>query len=253
MCDATPDTITLHEQHYEDVRSTGADVLIKVSETSVGGRSSQRVAALRERLAARGIAAGEILLEAVDLTPWAWIAIPFVFIAPVVTLVGTGSLRAGLVAGAAFVVAYLALRAAKLGTVTATLKVRCPEAERVGVVIDAACSFGAEIAAVSWRYDLRDALPADWMVACVERANARAARMAAALGVRILGVHTLQEEQTLPRAAYSAPGALKVEVARSKGRLGSVSESLGAAPANTERAGSRVTIVYRVGDYRAEH
>ncbi len=38
MSDATPDTITVTEQHYEDVRSVGADVPVEVSETSDDGK-----------------------------------------------------------------------------------------------------------------------------------------------------------------------------------------------------------------------
>ena len=254
MSDAAPDTITLTEHHFTDIRSTSADVLVKVSETSLGARSSQRFAALRERLAERGFAEGEVMLQGIDLTPWAWIAIPFIFIAPIAIVIGMGALQPGLVAGGAFVFLYLVLRAAKLGTVTATLKVHCAGAARVSVVIDEALSFGAEVASIGWRYDIEETSQGDWAVKCVERANARAARLAAVLGVRILGVHEYQEDQVLPQTAYTVPAAAQMEVAsRRKARLGRVSESLGESPSNTERAGLRVTIAYRVGDQAARH
>lgn len=252
MSDAAPDTITLTEHHYTDIRSTSADVLVKVSENSLGARSSQRVAALRGRLAERGLAEGEVMLQGVDLTPWAWIAIPFIFIAPIAAAIGMGSLRPALIAGGATVLLYVVLRAAKLGTVTATLKVHCAGATIVSVVIDEALSFGAEVASIGWRYDMEEASRADWAAKCVEHANARAARLAATLGVRIHGVHVYSEEQVQPQATYTAPVTVRAEVpAASRARLGKVSESLGESPSSTERAGVRVTIAYRVGDQDA--
>jgi hypothetical protein len=52
----------------------------------------------------------------------------------------------------------------------------------------------------------------------------------------------------LPQRAYVAPADANVKVAASRARMGSVSESLGDAPSNRERAVLRVTIAYRVGD-----
>jgi hypothetical protein len=252
MSDAAADTITLTEHHYTDIRSTSADVLVKVSETSLGARSSLRVAGLRGRLAERGFAEGEVMLQGVDLTPWAWIAIPFIFIVPIAIVIGGGALQPGLVAGGTFVFLYLLLRAAKLGSVTATLKVHCAGAARVSIVIDEALSFGAEVASIGWRYDIEETSQVDWAVKCVERANGRAARLAAALGVGVLGVHEYHEEQVLPQTAYTAPAAAQMAVAsHRKARLGHVSESLGESPSNSDRAGLRVTIAYRVGDQAA--
>jgi uncharacterized protein YggE len=118
----------------------------------------------------------------------------------------------------------------------------------VGVAVDEALSSGAEVASIGWRYEVGEAARADWAVACVERANARAARLAAALTVRILGVHAYQEDHVLPQGAYAAPADAKVEVAASRARMSSIAASLGDAVSNTERAGLRVTIAYRVGD-----
>src|SRR6185437_15500352 len=103
------------------------------SERALGARSSQRVAALRARLVARGFAEGDVLLEGVDHTAWAWIAIPFAFLAPIATWLRTDAISSALAAGGAFVLLYFVLRAAKLGTIAATLKVRCADAARVGV------------------------------------------------------------------------------------------------------------------------
>jgi uncharacterized protein YggE len=194
------------------------------------------------------------MLQSVDLSPWAWIAIPFIFIAPIAIVVGRGTLQPGLVAGGAFVFLYLVLRAAKLGSVTATLKIHCAGAARVSVVIDEALSFGAEVTSIGWRYDIEETSQADWAVKCVERANARASRLAAALGIGVLGVHEYHEEQVLPQTAYTAPAAAQMEVAaRRKARMGAISESVGQAPSSTERAGMRVTIAYRVGDQEGRH
>jgi Protein of unknown function (DUF541) len=249
MSDA-PDTITLTEHHYDDIRSTGADMLVKVSERSLAARSSQRVAALRARLAELGFAEHEVMLEGVDHTPWAWIVIPFIFIAPVATLFGMGALRPALIAGGALFLLYLVLRAAKVGTVSATLKVHCASAGHVGVVIDEALSSGAEVASLGWRYDVDEPSQADRALKCVERANARAARLAEALDVRILGVHALHEERVLPQATYATLAVASMSTGPAhRAKMGSVSESLGEAPSSAQRAGLRLTIAYRVGGY----
>jgi hypothetical protein len=252
MPDAAPDTITITEQHYEDIRSAAADVLVKVSETSLGARSSQRVAVLRDRLSARGFAEGDLALQDLDHTPWSWFAIPLLFIVPIAAAFGTREPRPGLVAFAVALLFFLALRAAKLGTLGATLKVHCAAASRVGVVVDEALSFGAEVASITWRYDVGEATRGDWAVACVERANARAARLAAALGVRVSGVHAYGEEHVQPAATYTALPAEVAEPAKRRAKFDAASASLGPAPSNTERAGMRVTVTYRVGDDRTE-
>jgi hypothetical protein len=251
MPDAAPDTITITEHHYEDVRSAAADVLVKVTETSLGARSSQRLTALRERLSARGFAEGDLGLENLDHTPWSWFAIPLLFITPIAAAIGAGELRPGLVAFGAALLLYLTLRTAKLGTLGTTLKVNCAAASRVGIVVDEALSFGAEVASIHWRYDVGEAARGDWAVTCVERANARAARLAAALGVRVSGVHAYGEEHVQPAATYVGPAFLAAKPA-ARAKFDAASASIGPAPANTERAGMRVIVTYRVADYRAE-
>ncbi len=253
MSDAAPDTLTVTEHFYDDLRSTGADVRIKVSERSLGARSSQRVAALRARLVARGFAEGEVMLEDIDHTPWAWIAIPFAFVAPIPTWIRTEAILPALAAAGAFVLLYLVLRAAKLGSVTATLKVRCADTARAGVAIDEALSSGAELGPIGWRYDVPATSAGDWAELCAARASARATRLAEALGVRIVGVHAVHEEHTLPQTSYTVPLAPVMAAPPSKARLGggALSESLGAAPSTTQRAGLRLTVAYRVGAYQA--
>jgi hypothetical protein len=251
---AVLDTVTITAHHFEEIRSTGADVLISVSERSVGSRSSGRVAALRGQLVERGFSDSDLMLQGVDRTGWAWIPIALGIVVSIAALLATGTLRAALAAGGGFVVLGMVLAALKVGTISALLKVRAGNAEQVSRLLDTvlACS-SAEVRSITWRYEVDPASQGDWAARAVERASLRAARIAEALGVRILGVHTFREEYVLPQA--QATGAAPAEAAasmrsktRSTARMQmSVGESLGAAPSSTERSGVTVHIDYRVG------
>lgn len=247
-------TITIAAQHFEEIRSTGADVLISMSERTLGSQSSGRVAALRAKLVERGFRESDLMLQGVDRAGWAWIPVVLGIAVSIAALLATGTLRTALVAGGGFVILGLAFAALKVGTLSALLKVRAGNAEQVSRLLDTVLADGgAEVRSITWRYEVDPASQGDWAARAVAQASVRAARIAEALGVRILGVHTFREEYMLPKeqttlAAPMESAASMPAKRRSSARMQmSVGESLGAAPSSTERSGVTVYIDYRVG------
>ncbi|MFT3773346.1 MAG: SIMPL domain-containing protein [Minicystis sp.] len=246
-----PDTITVTEQHFEEIRSTGADVRLTASESGLGKGSSGRIAALRKMLGEKGFAEDDIMLHGVDRTPWGWIAIPLGIAVSFGVLFALG-LNAALLSAGIFVLVYMLLAALELGTVTATYQVRCADAERVSRLLEALFDFGADVQSITWRYDIVPAVRSEWTARAIERAKGRADRIAAALGVRILGVHAFDEEHRAPQVTAPPPVVMAVKSERARaGKAMSVGESLGAAPSNAERAGVVVNVRYRVGPIEA--
>ncbi|APR83406.1 Hypothetical protein A7982_08755 [Minicystis rosea] len=245
MNPSEPDTITITEEHFEDIRSAGADVRLSASESGFGAASSGRIAAVRGLLGEHGFPEQDISLQGIDHTPWAWIVIPVGMLASFIVLGAFGARStAGVVFG--FALLYAIVAAAKLGTVSATLQVRCGNAERVSRLIDVALSAGVDVQATVWRYDIAPPDRSAWTRQAIARARARADEIAAALGVRILGVHAFHEEHVTPRPSYPALAVPPVRKAESKARLSkTVGESLGDA-SGVDRAGVTVTVRYRV-------
>lgn len=241
----TLDTITITERRFEDIESRGADVRISLDELGRGARTSGRVATFRALLAQRGFTEGDITVQGVSRSSVAWPALPLGIVALVVVLF---TVRSWLWAGAAVlgsVLLHAALRALKLGATTVTLSVRCADSARVGEVLDAALEAGATVELVGWIYESSPVRRETWAVDAIERANVRAARVAEALGVRVVGVHAYREQHTEPEPSYTPPGAVAPPASKSRVGAASISESLG-TPVGRERAGVVVEIEYRV-------
>lgn len=241
----TPDTITITERRFEDIESRGADVRISLDELTRGARTSGRLAAFRARVAQRGFTEGDITVQGVSRNSVAWLAVPLGIIALIVVLF---TVRSWVWVGAVVlgsVLLHAALSALKLGGTTVTLLVRCADSARVGQALDAAHEAGATVDMVGWIYESSPVRREAWAVEAIERANVRAARVAEALGVRLVGVHAYREQHTEPEPSFTPPGAVAPPASKSRVASASLGESLG-TPVGRDRAGVVVEIEYRV-------
>jgi hypothetical protein len=138
--------------------------------------------------------------------------------------------------------------------------IRCGDTAAVERALDIVGRAGEAVAvnATDWRYEIDAAELGDWAVRCIERANARAATVAEALGVQVVGVYSYEEWHELPRRNYSAaPDAAMAEDAKApvaaarKSSLASLEPASVplAAPTGSERGGAHVTVRYRVAGY----
>lgn len=75
------------------------------------------------------------------------------------------------------------------------LRVRCADLTTLGDLLGiVTAQKSATLNSIEWGYPYGDTQRDEWLVECVARANAKAARIAEALGVRVLGVHAFSEE-----------------------------------------------------------
>ena len=85
------------------------------------------------------------------------------------------------------------------------LRVHCADlstlADLVGIV---AAQKNTALTSIEWGYPDDDAAHDDWLLACIVRVNEKSAKIAAALGVRVLGVQAFSESLADPEAKYLA-------------------------------------------------
>ena len=86
------------------------------------------------------------------------------------------------------------------------LRIRCADlskmADLVGII---AAQKNTSLTSIDWGYPDGDAEHDAWLSACIARVNDKAAKIAAALGVRILGVAAFSETLSDPEAKHSKP------------------------------------------------
>jgi hypothetical protein len=244
-----PDTISITEDHRDEIRSHGADVVVKLSRTGGARRPAAALAATRRHLEHAGALAESITTKYMQRESVSWL--PPLIAAPVAVGIFVLLHSAELAAGFFGAVLLLALVGGFrwLASTTVGLSIRCPDEAAVGRVLDAtATRAGLDVESVSWRYDI-DPTTRDTMVErCIERANVRAACVAQGLGVEILGIHSYVEQHEIPQTAYSPPRA--AVAMRAKGSFAAASALPAFGPlSSTERVGVTITVQYRVGGY----
>ena len=127
------------------------------------------------------------------------------------------------------------------------LRVHCADlsqlADFIGVI---ASQKNAALTAVEWGYPDDDALHDDWLLACVARVRAKSAKIAAALGVQLTGVHSFSEDvedsEMGRRTLSDAPAGMRRRMA---------SEDLGLEVSHTKTVFVSVTTEFLVSGYDA--
>lgn len=245
-----PDTITLTEEHFEELQSGGAELRLRVSDWSLGKLTTGRAAALRRRLLELGFEESEVLLEGFSHEPLTWPSVVLGVLGGAAALFrwGAGSEALAVLASAAALFAVSS--AARVGLVSASLLLRCADGERLSQALDACLSHGdASVQSLTWRYEPASSTRAEWSSRAVARARERAEALARSLGVSVLGVRALSEEFIVPTPAPTGGYAPAMPAARAKKGEFSIGQAFGPAPVSTECAGVRVTLSLRVGPF----
>jgi len=241
---SAPAGITVTERQLAEVRSSGADVFVSISERRAGAATSGRIAELRRALQKRGVADADVMLEGIEKSSWAWIPIPFAIACGFAALFSHDLRPHALKAAAGLVILSLILAFARLGSMSARLKIRGATAERVNAILDTIFAFsGADIQSIAWRYETDAEAREAWTAEAVARARRRAERIASELGVQIIGVQALHEDCEPPPRGEGLPPP--IPVARKRSGAG-VAESIGPAPSNTTQVLLTVSIQYCV-------
>lgn len=191
--------LTLIEEYGEDVRSQGADIFVGMSELSILGRVRGRVGAVRDMLSREGIDENTLLVQSVGKSSLAWIPIPLVLIAVPVGLLAQAkvTLMLGipiLLIGVSILMAFL-----RVETFSAELCLQCPDPQTVDRALVKMLGFsGLSVRSIAWRYKSADDARTEWVKAAIASAQKRAARLAAAMDMRICGIHSCEETWRLP-------------------------------------------------------
>lgn len=214
MPDAQP-IITVQETQSHEVAADRADLLVTVEGLSLfsGGealKKAREVAQLVSDLTAFGLPQDTIFLQGVSAD------------------VHSGTLT-------------------KNSRAKYRLRVHCADltklADLVGIIT---AQKNTALNAIEWGYPDTEAEHDDWLVACIGRVNAKSAKIAAALGIRILGVATFSELLEDPEAPKPRRAAASSEGAAFMRRMSS--EDLGLEISHTKTLYVTVQVNYLVSE-----
>ena len=216
-----PDVLVISAKYEEDVSADRAVLFVTVQGTSVvTGRAAlnkaREVKSLVDALAGAGIAEGDIGLEGVN-----------------------AQVSSGLLS--------------KSSSATYRLRVQVNQLDALPEVLGAITSAkNAQLDRLVWRYPESAEQQAHWLELCIAQANTKAAAAAAALGVRLVGVHRLTEQLlgdadlgVFPQA--QAPYGAPLQAMRS------AAPDMGFDLSHHKRGGMTVSVEYRVEGFRSAH
>lgn len=216
-----PDTIQVSVTQEKERAATGADLSVTVEGTSlVTGemalRKAREVAQLVSALQEVGIAPAEITLQGV---------------------------RADTASG----------KVIKMSAARYSLRIRCEALDNLADVLGAITSQkNVTLNGIVWRYPEDSGEDEQWLDDCLAEANRKARRMAAALGVRLLGVRSCVEQYT----GYGSEGgehwlaeSLGASAQPAMRRARVSAEELGLEVSHTKHVQLSVRVEYRISGF----
>ena len=212
----SPDTVQVSVRQTKDVSADAADLSVTVRGASLltgqmALHKAREVAALVADLAGVGVEQDSVYLEGVHADT------------------ATGTL-------------------VKASGASYRLRVHVAPLEKLADVLGVITSQkNAALNGIAWRYPEDAAEREAWLAACIAEANAKAARIAAALGVRLLGVRLFTENYHDPEA-YRAD-TIGISNAMRRARVSP--EELGLEVSHTTTAMLQVDVQYRVSGFDA--
>lgn len=250
-----PDTITITEYHYLDVKSSGADISCVVDAGAREGPYPQVITRIKSALRELKINEGAISIEQLKRDNeqfGCFVGILFLILVAVgitedtfqwhrLHLLGFSIIGAGCL----LLLFWLFGRRAKC-----TFKITCgsnDEVTRVHEMLERQFAH-VTVLTTAWRYEVKSEQLGDWSELCIQRANVRAERVAKALGVVIVGVFSYEETHSLPARNYTSSSNAGLS---SRHRVARSAESAGAYELHqtvegSERTGANIRIQYRV-------
>lgn len=213
-----PDTITIEAAAEGTLSANAADIFVTVRGSSfVSGdaalKQAKELSKLVDDLAARGLPATNVTIEGVYVET------------------SSGMLT-------------------KSSSATYRLRIRCEKLDLFGdVLLTIAAQKAAELTRVDWRYGDEENRRAEWLDAAIRTARAKADRIAAGLGVRIVGVYDFKDAYSDDDATtpfpFGAPQAAGIP--RAKGVFQSPPPA-GLSLGHVKRIAVTVRVEYRVAE-----
>ena len=212
--ESKPDTIKVSALHREEISATHADLLVAVRGSSlVSGdqalKKAKEVNQLVEALTSFGLGAEAIHLQGVHIET------------------SSGTLL-------------------KSSSATYRLRIRCEKLDQLAEMLDIVGSQkNAALERIQWKYS-EDAAREQGLEAALEKAKARAGKVAAALGVKLLGVYDFMEnsyDEEMPIPFQPQAAMLKSRVAAT------ADQNLGMDIQHSKTIQVNVDIWYRVSAF----
>ena len=130
------------------------------------------------------------------------------------------------------------------------LRIHCADLSRLADIIGIiAGQKNVALNTLAWGYPDDEALRDTWLLACIARVSEKSAKIAAALGVRVLGVHTFSETLEDPEAKHPRPAPRGAEPVGMMRRM--TSEDLGLEVSHTKTVHITVRVEYLVSGYES--
>lgn len=141
----------------------------------------------------------------------------------------------------------------KTSSATYTLKIRCPRLEMLADILGAVTSQkNTNLQHLEWGYADNEERRLQWLDTCIARANVKANRIAAGLGILITGIAHFSEGHEDPESnaafSYSYSDFDEVTVNQSKSRVMSP-EDLGMEVSHTKTVKLTINVAYRVAKF----
>ena len=251
-----PDLITIVEYHFQDIHGTGADVECEVIGRAIQGPLPSVISEIREALKDQNFdetAMNIGYFQKASRNGWWSLLVIFgvlgllAGIPLVVTFGGITESKAFWVWGAIITIATAILVWAP-SKVRCSFRIRCDQKSAVERIYSVLQSNFPKVTILRAhpRFNVESAILADWALKCIERANVRAQGVAKALGVRILGVYSYEEDHTLPKNHYT-PGQVSMPaMSRVRGNNRSYMSNFTNDYSEQSRAGASIRIQYRI-------
>ena len=130
---------------------------------------------------------------------------------------------------------------------TYVLKIHCANLDILADVLGIITSQkNTKLRYLEWGYPDDSDLREQWLDACIDRANRKAHRIAAALGVELIGVRTFMDHLTDPEDQRHQVTVAAASVRR---RAAMTSEDLGLEVSHTKTVELHVVVEYRIGEF----
>lgn len=252
------DTITIVEHQTQEMKSTGADIRCAISLIGKLTGTPEVVTALRKALIDGGHATDCLSVESMTHSNEGT-----AFGCMTAAVVGVCAFAFSKGARMDYVVPAAVIGGAIIAgifwwtnrTTSCAFRITCKDSEAVSrthAKLGENSKF--QVTSTDWRYEIDSSTFTNWAEKCIQRANVRAEKVAAALGVKLDGVHSYEEDQELPRNYHTpevSSGLNSIEAKRSARTSMSVPgpsnygdfESL---PTGSEKASARILIRYRI-------
>ena len=216
----SPNLITVHETRAHEVAADRADLFVTVEGLSLftgqeALKKAREVAQLVSDLTASGLPPDAVFLQSVSADAQS----------------GTFS---------------------KASRVQYRLRIHCADLSQLADIIGIiAAQKNAALNTIEWGYPDDDAQHDAWLLACIARVNEKAAQIAAALGVRLLGIHAFSETLQDPEAKHPRVAPRGAEPAMAMMRQRMTGEDLGLEVSHTKTLFVTVTVEYLVSGYES--